>query len=284
MVGFFFGVTYFSCQDMNEEIPEEDFTRLEAVFVRHRNALWIRADFSSLYTDYYLHLMDHGIRHKEPLDLMLKEQLAMLSLYLVTRPWAETTAWTANLRAPRLNLFVSGGTTQEAITGRIFTEDVREPDRNLFYSQTTAKHMREPRLSTMEVESNEPLHWFEQFYLQSEQRPGRAFHIGDDAYHVVVAQPDCDVEWLMGLTVEDVARMSEVEETNLLEVRRLRFHCGCSMAKLVPMLAAWQDRLDVLFENDDEIRVHCPRCAAVYTVERGTLEGYLHETEERGNS
>jgi len=270
--------------DMNDEFAEEDFTRLESVFVRHRNALWIRADFSNLFTDYYLHLMDHGIRHKQELDTLLKEQLAMLSLYLVTRPWAETTAWTVNLHQPRLNLFVAGGTTQESITGRIFTEDVREVERSLFYAQTTSQHMREPRLSTMEMETNEPLRWFEQFYQQSEQRPGRAFHMGDDVFHVVVAQPDCDLEWLASLTDEDLAKLDETEETSLMEVRRLRFHCGCSMEKLLPMLSAWKDRLEVIFEEDEEIRVHCPRCAAVYTVSRDLLAEHWQGLEERENS
>ncbi len=89
--------------------PPEDFTTIESVFVRHRNALVLRGQFTPVYTDYYLHLMQHGIRHPVELDQMLKDALAMLVLHLVARPWAETIAWTANLRAPRVNLFVTGG-------------------------------------------------------------------------------------------------------------------------------------------------------------------------------
>src|SRR5688572_23230542 len=108
---------------------QEEFTKVESIFVRHRNALLVRGQFTPIYTDYYLHLMQHGIRHAADLDQMLKDALAMLTLHLTARPWAETIAWTANLRAPRINLFVTGGSVAEAITGRIFTEDVREPDR-----------------------------------------------------------------------------------------------------------------------------------------------------------
>jgi len=108
------------------EVPEE-FTKIESIFVRHRNALVLRGQFTSIYTDYYLHLMQHGIRHAVELDQMLKDQLAMLVLHLVARPWAETIAWTVNLRAPRINLFVTGGSVQESITGRM-TDEIRKID------------------------------------------------------------------------------------------------------------------------------------------------------------
>ena len=247
---------------------EEDMTRIESIFVRHRNALWIRASFTGLFTDYYIHLMEQNIRHNPELDMMLKEHIAMLSLYLVTRPWAETTGWTVNLRAPRVNLFATGGCTQESITGRLFTEDVREPDRNYFYSQTTSSHQKEPRLSTMEMDNRNPLHWFEEFYHQSEQRPGRAFHMGDDDYAVVVAQPDCDLEWLASLDVAAVQELEQSEEVKLLEVRKLRFFCGCNLMKILPLLASWRNRLDDLFGEQEVIQVQCPRCAAVYPVSR----------------
>ncbi len=35
----------------------EDFTTIESIFVRHRNALLLRGQFTPIYTDYYLHLM-----------------------------------------------------------------------------------------------------------------------------------------------------------------------------------------------------------------------------------
>lgn len=247
---------------------EEDYTRLESLFVRQRNALWVRGSFTGLFTDYYIHLMEQKIRHNPELDMMLKEHLVMLSLYLSTRPWAETTGWTVNLRAPRVNLFATGGSTQESIVARLFTEDVREPDRNYFYSQTTTPYDKEPRLSHMEMATRQPLDWFETFYAQSEQRPGRAFHMGDDDYAIVVAQPDCDAEWLNGLDVEAVKNLERDEETKLLEVRRIRFHCGCDLLKIMPLLSSWHNRLDDLFGEQEVIKVQCPRCAAVYQVSR----------------
>jgi len=253
------------------EIPEE-FTKIESIFVRHRNALVLRGQFTSIYTDYYLHLMQHGIRHAVELDQMLKDQLAMLVLHLVARPWAETIAWTVNLRAPRINLFVTGGSVQESITGRIFTEDVREPDRNFFYSQTTSTAQTEPRTSTLEVDGKDPVVWISQFYDQSEQRPARAFRLEDENFVLVAAQPDCDMEWFESLTEEMVASIRDTEETTLLETRRFKFHCGCTLEKILPILGGWKDRLDELFEGDDFLTIQCPRCAASYQVTRDMLE------------
>lgn len=251
--------------------PVEEFTRIESVFVRNRNALLLRGQFTPIYTDYYLHLMQHGVRHPAELDQMFKDALAMLALHLVARPWAETIAWTVNLRAPRVNLFATGGSVQEAITGRVFTENVREPDRNYFYSQTTAPNTVEPRTSTLEVNDKDPVHWISQFYDESEQRPARAFRLPDENFALVAAQPDCDMEWFESLDAEKISRIGADEEINVLETRRFRFHCGCTLEKILPILGGWKGRLDELFEDSDAIQIQCPRCGAGYSVTRDMI-------------
>ena len=250
----------------------EEFTTIESVFVRHRNALVLRGQFTPMYTGYYLHLMQHGIRYPGELDQMLKDQLAMLTLHLVARPWAETIAWTANLRAPRANLFVTGDSVEEAVTGRVFTDDVREPDRNFFYSQTTTPKLTQPRTSTLEVQGKDPVTWISQFYDQSEQRPARAFRLPDEHFVLIAAQPDCDLEWLKALDPERVATLDQDEELKTLETRRFRFHCGCTLDKILPVLGGWKNRLDELFEGAATISIQCPRCAANYVVSREMLE------------
>lgn len=252
------------------ETPE-DFTQIESIFVRHRNALLVRGQFTSIYTDYYLHLMQHSLRPPADMDQALKDLMAVLTLHLTARPWAETIAWTVNLRAPRVNFFATGSSFGEAITGRVFTEDVREPDRNFFYSQTTTDDSPEPRLSTMEVEGKDPVEWIAQFYGQSEQRPARAFRLEDENFALVAAQPDCDLEWLAGLDEEAVAAITDTEEITLLETRRFRFHCGCTLDKILPVLGGWRERLDDLFEAADFINIQCPRCAAKYRVTRDMI-------------
>ena len=251
--------------------PVAEFTKIESIFVRERNCLLLRGDFTPIFTDYYLHLMDLGERHPESLDHPLKDLLAVLTLHITARPWAETIAWTANLRAPRVNFFATGSSTHEYITGRVFTEDVREPDRNYLYSQTTVPGS-EARLSTIDVETADPLEWIQRFYDQSEQRPGRAFRLPDDTYALIAAQPDFDEEWLRALTPGDVSNISEVEKTKVLETRKFKFHCGCSIEKIAPTLQAWKDKPEELFGDQKVLKIQCPRCAKKYQFSRDDLE------------
>jgi molecular chaperone Hsp33 len=249
----------------------EEFITVESIFVRHRNALLLRGQFTPIYTDYYLHLMEHGVRPPGDLDQMLKDTLTMLTLHLVARPWAESIAWTVNLRAPRVNLFVTGSSFEEAVTGRIFTEDVREPDRNFFYSQTTSVDEPKPRLTTLEIEGKDPIVWVSQFYAQSEQRPARAFRLEDENFALISAQPDCDLAWLESLDEAAVAKITETEETTVLETRKFRFFCGCTLDKILPILGGWKDKPEALFEGADAINIQCPRCAAKYRVTRDMI-------------
>jgi molecular chaperone Hsp33 len=92
--------------------------------------------------------------------------------------------------------------------------------------------------------------------------------MGDDDYAVVVAQPDCDLDWLASLDVEAVKQLEKTEEVKLLEVRKVRFFCGCDLLKILPLLASWRNRMDDLFGEQEVIQVQCPRCAAVYPVSR----------------
>jgi len=251
--------------------PAEEFTRVESIFVRHRNALLLRADLGPIFTGYYLHLMEQRLRNQPRLDQMLKDIIGCFSLHLVSRPWAETIAWTINLRAPRANLFVTGSSTDEAVTGRVFTEDIREPDQNYFYSQTTTPDDKEPRMSSLIVDDNEPVDWISQYYMQSEQRPGRAFHLGGDEYALLAAQPDFDEEWFEASTADSIKNISDSEETKLLETRPLRFHCGCTLGRILPVLGSWKERQEELFDGEDHITIQCPRCAARYSVFRDML-------------
>ena len=246
-------------------------TKVESIYVRGRNALMIKAHFPDIYMDYYIHRKDHEIEYPNELDHLLKQLLAVFTLHLVARPWAETIAWTANLRAPRINAFVTGGSLHENVVGRLFLEDVREPDRNFLYSQTTVNG--EPaRNSTIEVKTNDPLEWMESYYQQSEQRPCRCFELDDENFVLIAAQPDCDEEWLASLTKETAATILKDEETKPLENRQFRFRCGCTIEKILPVLSGWKEKPEAIFGDEDSLKVNCPRCAATYTVTRDMLE------------
>jgi molecular chaperone Hsp33 len=90
-------------------------------------------------------------------------------------------------------------------------------------------------------------------------------------YAEALAQPDADLEWLERLSAEDVAKITETEETSVLETRPFRFHCGCTVERIVPILGGWRDKPDELFHGEEAINVQCPRCAASYRITRDMI-------------
>jgi len=257
--------------------PIQDQITLDSIFIRERNALMIRADFSELFAQYYLHLSEYKLKPTTKIDDLFKDWLACFSLHLVARPWKETHAWTLNLRAPRLNIFLSGSCVSQQVVGRFFTEDIKETDRNTLYAQTLDHNADEPSQSVIELEYETPLSWMESYYKQSEQRPCRMFWLGEDNYALIAAQPDCDLAWLESLDVEAVKNLDKTEVLHDLEKRKLGWLCGCSVEKLMPLLSVWRNKLDDLFLDGDACRAHCPRCAAHYLITRDNLETFFAE-------
>ena len=92
-------------------------------FVRKRNALLTRAQFSELFTDHYLHLMENEIRHDPENDQLLKDALSAITLHMASRPRNETAAWTLNFKDPAMNIFASVQRPIHAAYARLFGQD-----------------------------------------------------------------------------------------------------------------------------------------------------------------
>jgi len=256
-------------------VSESDLSVVEVrcEFVRGRNCLLVRGQFSPLYMDYYLHLMQHGLKYADEPDLMLKDTLAALALHLASRPQDEGCAWTINLHNPLLNLFVTGGSRPGRVTGRIFTEDVKDSGKSLFIAQTTRPHMQ-PRQSMIEFQGTDLLAAVEHFYTQSEQRPTRLFRLPDEHFVQISAEPDVDLDWLKGLTDADIPKLAETETLSLLETRGYVFECGCTVDRLYPLLTRLtDDDLDYIFE-DGFATITCPRCAAVFKTPKSAFQAW----------
>ncbi len=261
---------------LNEPTKESENEAIEArcYFVRERNALVVRASFSPLYLDYYLHLMQHQIRYEPEWDLLLKDALAALALHLASRPRNESTAWTVNLADPVLNLFVTGSNASENVTGRIFSENVRKGERHLFFSQTTSEGLP-VRQSTVEFDELDFFRAVEAYYRQSEQRPARYFQFGDEEYVMVTAQPDCDMPWFLTLDDEQVRTLDQNEELSLLEKRFFRFDCGCDVNRIYPIIASLSKPVqEEIFDEHGKAKASCPRCGASYAISRTGLEAF----------
>jgi molecular chaperone Hsp33 len=260
--------------------PSASIVDVRSYFVRHRNALAVRADFAPLFIDYYLHQADNGLRLAGVYDEIMKDALMGLTLHLASRPWQEQHAWTLNLQKPLANFFVTGDNNTGMVTGRGFTQNVKRGERSLFYAQMLKLGMA-PRQSTVEVTGHHFLRHVEQFYAQSEQRLARFFAHGEEDYVFITAQPQCDVDWLMGLTDDDAKNLDRDQELSLLETRQYRWGCGCSPEKLYGAVLphARQDP-DALFAGAEVLHASCPRCGQKFILTREQFEAWLSENAE----
>jgi molecular chaperone Hsp33 len=244
-------------------------------FVRARNAMVARAEFSDLFVDYYLHLTDHAIKPEPDHDAMFKRGLAAFTLHCASRPWNELTAWTINFQLPLLNVFLVGDNDTGAVAGRVFSENVKELPQNLFYADVV-RDSQPKRRSTVSFDGSDPIVAVERFYEQSEQRLARYFQIEEEEFVMVSEHPDCDLAWLRGLTVDQVRDLDSTETLALLERRIYRWHCGCNEQRMLEVLAPTmlQDP-EALFGDDPKLEIRCPRCGARYTITREALEAFV---------
>lgn len=251
----------------------EEFTVVKAFFVRHRNCLLLKSDFSPLFVDYYLHLMQHKQRNAPAQDSVFKQILSFFTLHLVSRPWQEYHAWTFNVKSPEVaNYFVSGSSLTEDVIGRVFTQDVRVPEKNMLYAQNLCPN-KDPQTSVIVLPGEDVISWVEGFYEQSEQREARAFELSGDSYALLTAQPGADLEWLKSLTAEQVEKIEELEEIKLLESRKFTFRCGCTLDKILPTIRTMRADFEDLLAEQGQLEISCPRCGAVYHVSAEQLGG-----------
>lgn len=250
----------------NNGQPVEEFATVQAIYVRHRNCLMLRAEFTPIFVDYYLNLMQHNNRNAEVEDTLFKQLLAFFTLHLVSRPWQEYHAWTFNIKSPTpANYFVSGSSMTEDVVGRVFTQDIRIPEQNMLYAQNL-RTGKEPHTSVITLPGTDAISWVEDFYRQSEQRIARAFELENDSFVLITAQPQADTDWLSELTTQYVAEIDKQEELKQLETRKFTFRCGCTAEKILPTIRAMKkDFADILSEQG-YLEASCPRCGAVYKI------------------
>lgn len=260
--------------ESNPVNPAQSGLEVRTYFVRERNVLLARANFSELFVDYYLHLSDQRVQLQAEHDALFKRALAAFTLHCASRPWNEMTAWTINIQEPLVNLFLTGDNEIGSVTGRVFDEDVKRLPANIFYADVV-RDRNPPRRSMVNFEEADPLKAAEAFYTQSEQRAARYFQLGEEEFAMITEHPDCDLEWLRGLTAEQVTKLDETETLTLMERRIQRWHCGCNQERMMQvLLPVMQQDAEGLFGDDPKVEIRCPRCAARHAVTREALEAY----------
>ncbi len=255
--------------------PAESGIEVRTYFVRNRNALLARVDFGELFVDYYLHLSANRIKVEPEHDAMFKRALAAFTLHCASRPWKELTAWTINVQAPLVNLFLTGDNETGAVTGRVFDENVKEGPQNLFFSDVV-RAGQPKRRSAVTFVGGDPIVGAEALYTQSEQRGARYFQLGEEDFVLLIEHPDCDLKWFQGLTVDHVRTLDQTETLALLERRVYRWHCGCNQQRMMEVLkpTMLQDP-EALFGDEPKLEIRCPRCGARHAITREALEAFV---------
>jgi molecular chaperone Hsp33 len=197
---------------------------------------------------------------------LMQDGLAAASLHLSNRLKNEVIAWTLNLREPRRNLFLTGGTADGHVTGRVMSEGVRVEERSRLFVQVS-RPRHEPHTSVTAVEGLDLLDIFEQFYAQSEQLPARFFRLPEEIYVSIHALPGVDRDWIASLEIADTLRLAGASP--LIEERIFRFECGCTPEKMHRTVRAlFGDKPDELFREDSRVEVSCPRCGRQWWLSR----------------
>lgn len=241
-------------------------------FVRGRNALLCAADFGPMFMDLYLHLGQAGVVLEGGADEKLKLMLAALGLHAASRPHADTCAWTLHLEAERMNLFAVAENPTGHVTGQVFTENIRSTGGNVLHAEIAGPG-GERRRSTVDVGASDVLAAAGQYYMRSEQRPARYFELGGDAFALLVAQPDCDTDWLESVAVDEVRKLASDASRPPMETRHYRFFCGCSPVRVAEALApALRHDLEGVYGGDTHITVTCPRCGTRHELARELFE------------
>lgn len=253
-------------------MTDDRSVEVRTYFVRGRNALVARADFSKIYVDYYLHVADYGLKVEETAAKYAKAALAAITLHCAARPRNERVAWTVNFQDPLLNVFAAGDSPAGTVVANVFTENVKVGTQNLFYADTI-RGEDAPRRSVVDFPGGDFFEAAERFYAHSEGRIGRFFHFDDDEYVLVAAQPDCDDAWLEGLDAAAIRTLDQTETLSLLEQREYRFECGCTHERMMRvLLPTFRRDPEGLFEGEEVIRMSCPRCGARHAITRESLE------------
>ena len=250
----------------------ESDIEVRTYFARGKNALVARADFSELYASWYLHRLDYGIDLPAEVEDLGRDALAAVTLHCASRPWREACAWTIKFPTPRANIFAAGDNNTGTVVARVVTEDTAPIDKGMFYSDVI-EDLKQSRRSAVDFHAASIFEAVEIFYERSEQRPVRFFRHDEEDIVMVAAQPDCDLEWLHGLTTEGVQTLDQSVELSLLEKRQFTFSCGCNQDRILDFIVpVFRREADGLFGGDASLTVTCPRCGARHVLTREALE------------
>lgn len=223
--------------------------------------------FTPVFEEYAAHRQRWSLE-ADPLGLtMMRQALAGACLQLAFRPPEESIGWTLNFAAPPTNIFVAGDSHSHEIVGRIFTENVETSAGSRLFVQTQRPEHPTTQ-SIIPFQGWDVLDVFEEYHRHSEQVLARFFEWDEDRFAVVKALPGADLQALADLAREEAEdRISHAEPS--LDKREFAFRCHCDALRILDLLRGiFAKNPDDLFHGQATVQTQCPRCGALWEVER----------------
>lgn len=238
---------------------------------RENDVLVTVGDFGPMFAAYLDHVRRWEVEPDALSQVMMRQGIGGLVLHLANRPATESVGWTIHVREPATNLFLAGDAGETNVTGRVYTEGVKEAEDSRVYVQVS-REGRPPTQSMVDVEGVDVLSMFEQYYARSEQLPARFFEVTDQEFVMVLALPEADDKWVLGLSREEALALLDRDLKPLGE-ETYRFQCGCTSERMLEVVRGlFAEKPDDLFREDDGVEVFCPRCGRRWWVDREMFE------------
>jgi molecular chaperone Hsp33 len=249
-----------------------DRSRFLSYFDRDHDVLLSVGDPRAIHRDLELHLLAIGVEHDAETLQLLKDGLAALALYMVSRPRFEAFGWTFSFQEPPLNLFFTGSVDDGKIVGRAFRDNVKEADKDLLFVQTIRPRM-EPQTSTVELAARDVLKAVEHYCAKSDQQLVRFFHAPDQRVAFLSSLPDADRAWLEAVEPAAVFDLERTGNLKLIAEQVVAFRCTCDASKILNVvLEIFRDAAEDLFRGESFVEAECPRCGAQHRISREDFE------------
>lgn len=235
------------------------------------------------FEDFFHAYLDHvRIWDEEPDGLsytFMRQGLAGSVMHLSNAPRDQSFGITVHVHEPPTNIFFAGSSPESSITGRIYTEGIDQKPSSRLYVQSV-RPKTEPTQSIVEVYGLDILEYFEQYYVNSEQRMARFYEQPDDEFMQVVSIPGAEEEFFQHLTRESAREMLQNGLT-LLEERSFFFHCGCNPARMLRAVRKlFASNPAELFLGEGRVEVNCPRCGRHWWITREEFDSPPESTED----
>lgn len=258
---------------------DDNGARIECHLDREHDVLVTVGDLASLHRELDLHLLSIGVVLDAFTLESLRDGIAAMALYLVSRPRFESFGWTIHLEAPLRNIFVSGTAGEASVVGRAFLEGVHSSAQNRFFAQI-GRPFGELQTSSVDVRGTDVFDIVRQYCEQSDQQLVRIFRGEGRRVTLVSALPATDPTWLSALRAEEAAALTGRPTVKRISEKRVVFRCGCDIGRIAELVAKlYEEDPEELFLGDPAVEVECPRCAAKHHLSRGLFDASLRRGE-----